>query len=45
MKAAPDKSHFFSNTSKTPWKHYRMKHYNPIKISHRCNPKTPTTFK
>ena len=45
MKAAPDKSHFFSNTSNFPWKRYRKKHYNSIKISHICNPKTPTTIK
>ena len=43
MRAVPDKSHFFSNTSKIPWTYFRKKHYNTIKISHRCNPKTPTT--
>ena len=45
MKAAPDKSQFFSVTSKIPWLFYRTKNYNSIQISHRCNPKTPTTFK
>ena len=44
MEAAPDKSHFFSNTSQIPWTYYRKKQYNSIKISHRCNPKTPITF-
>ena len=43
MKAAPDKSHF-SNTSKISWIHYRNRHYNSIKMSHRCNPKTRTIF-
>ena len=45
MIAAPGKSVFFSNTSKIPWIYYKKKHYNSIRFSHRCHPKTPTTFK
>ena len=44
MRAAPDKSHFFLTRVKFPWTYYRKKHYNSIKISYRCNPKTPTAF-
>ena len=44
MKAAPDKSHFFSNTCKVSCTHYRKKNHNPIKISYRCNPKTQPPF-
>ena len=43
LKAAPDKSDFFSR--KISWTHYRDKHYNSIEITHRCNPKTPATYK
>ena len=46
MKAAPDKSHFFLNTRKISWTHYREKHYKPIEITNRCNSKTPqATYK
>ena len=36
---------FFLNTRKISWTHYREKHYNPIEITHRCNPKIPATYK
>ena len=36
---------FFLNTRKISWTYYREKHYNPIEITHRCNPKTPATHK
>ena len=45
MKAAPDKSHFFPNTRKIPWPHYRKKHYNSIEITNTRDSKTSTTQK
>ena len=44
MKAASDESHFFLTRVKFLGHNIEKKHYNSIKISHRCHPKTPTTF-
>ena len=35
----------FIKTRKISRTHYREKHYNPIEITHRCNSKTPATYK
>ena len=42
--SSPRQITFFQNTRKTSWTHYREKHYNPIEITYRCNPKTPATY-
>ena len=44
MKAAPDKSQFFS-PCKFPWIYYRRKYDNSNKIPHRRNHQTSTSIK
>ena len=45
MKAAPDKSHIFLTRVKFLGHIIEKKHYNSIKITHRCNSKISTTHK
>ena len=45
MKAVPDKSPFSLTRVKFLGHIIEKKHYNSPKSSHRCDPKTPNTFK
>ena len=45
LKTAPVKSHFFLTRLKFLGHIINRKHYNSIEITHRCNSKTPTTYK